>query len=137
MLQDICLRAAKYKTDNKQLISYILFESENEQAYIQQIKDKIDEYFYDINSQNYIAYKSIRKILNFTAKSAKFSGILTTELELLIHFCLKFKNIKGIDFRKNTILINMYERVLNKIQKNINKLHEDVQFDYQQDLLKL
>lgn len=32
-LLDICLHLAKYKKDNKELITYLLFEAQNEAAY--------------------------------------------------------------------------------------------------------
>jgi hypothetical protein len=37
----LCMRLAKYKKDNKELFSYLLFEAHNEAQYIEQIKQDI------------------------------------------------------------------------------------------------
>ena len=62
-LLELCLRLAKYKKDNKELLSYLLFEAHDESAYIQSIKDEVDDQFAGINHSNaYFAKKSLRKI---------------------------------------------------------------------------
>ena len=57
-LQVIVARLAKYKKENKELLSYLLFEAENEQAFIQSVKAEIDEQFSNLNySSFYLAKK--------------------------------------------------------------------------------
>jgi hypothetical protein len=37
-LQEICLRLSRFKKENKELLSYLLFHSSDEQAYVESIK---------------------------------------------------------------------------------------------------
>ena len=37
-LQKLCLRLAAYKVENKELLTYLLFEQEDESAYVKQVK---------------------------------------------------------------------------------------------------
>ena len=49
-LTELCLRLSRFKKENKELLTYLLFESQNEDAYIQSIKMFVDEQFITINS---------------------------------------------------------------------------------------
>ena len=40
-LIELCLRLAKFKKENKELLTYLLFEANDEAAYIQSIKNEI------------------------------------------------------------------------------------------------
>ncbi len=63
-LSEVCMRLAKYKKENKELLTFLLFEAGNLQAYIKTVKVEIDNLFSDINQSNlYFAKKSLRKIL--------------------------------------------------------------------------
>ena len=134
---DICMRLAKYKKDNKELLTYLLFESENEQAYIKGIKLQVDEQFSEMNKSNaYLAKKSLRKILRSINKYIKYSGAKETEAELLIYFCLKIKK-SGIRIDSTTVLTNLYQQQIKKINKALSSLHEDLQYDYKKELERL
>ena len=133
-LQDLCIRLAKFKKENKELLAYLLFEAENEQNFIQAIKDEMDIAFDNINRGSiFFIRKSLRKILRDTNKYIKFSGIKTTELDLAIYFCKKIKKSK-IPLSRHVALKNLYARQIGRIEKGMEKLHEDVRFDYQEDL---
>jgi hypothetical protein len=61
-LQELCLRLAKYKKENKELLNYLLFEAINEQTFIQNVKDEIDEQFKQLNKSSfYLAKKTLTK----------------------------------------------------------------------------
>ena len=61
-LQKLCLRLAKYKKENKELLNYLLFEAVNEQAFIQNVKNEIDEQFKQLNKNSfYLAKKNASK----------------------------------------------------------------------------
>ena len=65
----LCLQMAKFKKENKELLSYLLFEADNEQTYINDVKSQLDELFTEINKSNlYFAKKTIRKILRTANK---------------------------------------------------------------------
>jgi len=133
-LLDICIHLAKYKKDNKELLTYLLFEAGDEPAYIKSVKDLISEQFLDINKSNtYFAKKTIRKILRTTTKYIKYSGSKQTEVELLLFFC---KNLKksGISLQSSIALYNLYQRQIQKIEKALSTMHEDLQYDYREEL---
>lgn len=136
-LQEILLRLAKYKKENKELLSYLLFEAFNQQAYIQSVKEEIDEQFSHLNkSSNYLAKKTLRKVLRTTRKYIKFSGSKQTEIELLIYFCQKLKNTQ-LHRRSNRVITNIYFREVERIKKVLSMLHEDLRIDYEDELEKL
>ncbi len=136
-LAELCLRLSRYKRENKELLSYLLFEAHDEVAYIEKIKSEIDLQFSNINATNlYLVKKILRKILKSLNKFIKFSGINQTETELLLYFNLKMKTAGYAD-TGNILLTNLYNQQLLKINKAIEKLHEDLQFDYQREVEKL
>lgn len=126
-----CLRLAKFKKDNKELLTYLLFESENETAYVNSVKEMLDEQFAEINlSSLFFVKKSLRKIVRTASRFIRYSDDPSTEPEVLIHVVEKMIEL-GLDFRKSTALENIYLSLLKKIQKSVAKLHEDLQFDYE------
>ena len=136
-LQDLCIRLVKFKKENKELLTYLLFEADNEQGYIDSVKEEIDAGFEAINRRStYLIKKSLRKILRDTNKYVKYSGIKTTELDLLIYFCRKVRTSK-IPLSRSVALLNIYARQVVKIESVLAKLHEDIQIDYQDDILFL
>ena len=129
-ITDICLRLAKFKKDNKELLTYLLFEAHNVETYTAQVKEMINETFKDVNTSNlYLAKKTLRKILRIVNKHIKYVGNKQTEVELLIHFCLMLKD-SGIRIHKNKVLTNMYLQQLKKIKTVLSALHEDIQYDF-------
>jgi hypothetical protein len=126
----LALRLAKFKKENKELLTYLLFESHDEQQYISNAKAEITVLFQEITNLNlYYAKKSIRKVLRFVNKQIRYSGLPTTEIELRIHFCEQVKEMP-IDIDKSPVLRNLYEQQLKKIHQVVGKLEEDLQFDY-------
>jgi predicted CopG family antitoxin len=134
VLKELCLRLVKYKKENKELLTYLLFSADDEEGYIKEIKEEMDEAFEEINSANlYWAKKSIRKILRLATKYIKYSGNKQTEVEVLLYFCRKMLD-SGIKFKSSTTLLNLYERQIIKINKALSTLHEDLQYDYADEL---
>jgi len=133
-LQALCMRLAKYKKENKELLNYLLFEAHNEQAYIESVKEELNELFKAVPSSNvYFVKKSLRKILRFANRQIKYSGIKQTELELRIFFCVKMKEAK-IPRTPGTVLFNLYQQQLKKIENAFAKLPDDIQADYEREL---
>lgn len=134
---ELCLRLARYKKDNKELLHYLLFESHNEQGYIDTVKEEIDDQFLLLSKGNlYIVNKGLRKIVKGMNKHIRYSGNKQTEAELRIHFCKKLK-ASGIAIHRSTSLTNLYEAQLKNIRKALEKLHEDLQYDYNTELQNL
>ena len=133
-LLELCLQMAKYKKENKELLTYLLFDSYDEKAYVEEVKLMMDELFLEVKKGHaYPARKTVRKILAAVNKQIKFSGSKQTEVELLIHFCKKLKK-SGLSLSINTVLGNLYLRQHQKIRKSLASLHEDLQFDYSEEL---
>ncbi len=136
-LLTICVRLAKLKKDNKELLTYLLFEAQDEAAFIEGVKAEVETQFRQINTSTYYwMKKSIRKILRYVKAQIRYSAEAITEVELRIHFCEQLLALKP-SIKKNTVLNNLYLREVAAIQKKVKGLHEDLQFDYQEDMDKL
>ncbi|MBA4145140.1 MAG: hypothetical protein DI538_06985 [Azospira oryzae] len=137
VLQELCLRLIKYKKENKELLTYLLFEAHHEPAYIESVKEELNEMFAELPASNlYLSKKVLRKIVRFANKQIKYSGIKLTELELRIYFCVKVKETR-IPLQTGTVLFNLYQQQLKKIDAVLKKLPEDIQGDYERDIAKL
>lgn len=133
-VQDLCMRLAKYKKENKELLTYLLFEANNEPAYIENVKLEIDALFSELPESNlYLIKKSIRKILRIANKQIKYSGTKKTEVEIRIFFCAQMK-MKRIKMDPGTVLYNLYQQQRKKIDQALATLPEDLQFDYQHEI---
>ena len=133
----ICLRLARFKKENKELLTYLLFESQDEQQYIKHIKQEIGELFAEINlSHLYFAKKTLRKILRVINKHSRYSGNKQTDMELRIFFCRQLK-ASGIPFRQNPVLGNIFDGQLKKIDAALATLHDDLQHDYNNEIAAL
>ncbi|MFM9909880.1 MAG: hypothetical protein ACKVOW_11050 [Chitinophagaceae bacterium] len=129
-LLNLCLRLSKFKKENKELLTYLLFEANNENGYVAGVKQEIDELFSTINlSQLYFAKKSLRKIARIINKYCRYSGINETEIELRIYFCELIKD-SGIPISKNPVIKNLYDSQVKKICSIVETLHEDLQYEF-------
>ena len=134
LVQELCLRLAKYKKENKELLNYLLFEADNEQAYINSIKTELDELFLSVTSITaYHQKKSLRKIIRVANKQIKYSGIKQTEIEVRIYLCTKMKDAK-VPIKSSAVLYNLYAGQLKKIESAFAKLPEDLKTDYAREL---
>lgn len=136
-LTEICLRLIRYKKENKELVTYLLFEAGDEQAYIRSVKEEMEEGFAQINLTNiYFAKKTLRKILRIANKFIRYSGSKTVETEVLLHYLTNFKGLQ-LKWQKSTALKNIYLSQYKKAAAAIDTMHEDLQYDYIRDLQRL
>ena len=136
-VQDLCMRLVKYKKENKELLTYLLFEAGNESVYVSGVKSEVDDLFSLLQKSNvYLIKKSLRKILRLTNKHIKYSDVKQTELELRIYFCVKMQKA-GIQSLRSQVLVNMYQQQLMKIDAALAKLPEDLQYDYHHEIEQL
>jgi len=56
-LLELCLRLGKFKKENKALLTYLLFESHDEDGYVASVKTSLDELFEGINTDSYFYMK--------------------------------------------------------------------------------
>ncbi len=137
-LLELCTRLARFKKENKELLTYLLFEAHDEQGYIKSVQNDIDINFDELAKGNnlYLLKKSIRKILRSTNKYIRYTGSKTAEIQLLLYFCTKLKQ-SGIPITKSTALTKLYQQQLKKINTVLPVLHEDLQHDYLRELEEL
>jgi hypothetical protein len=136
-LRDLCLRLARFKKENKELLTYLLFESSDEKSYIESVKKEIDLEFERVNRKSYyFIKKGLRRILLNTRKYIRYSHNKKTEVDLLIYYCLKLKKFTP-SIQKNAALRNLYLRQTGMIREKLGSLHEDLQYDYEPELKEL
>lgn len=129
-LLELCLRLTKFKKENKELVTYLIYEAADEHSYIESVKREIDEQFENINKQTYyLVKKSVRKILRIAKKYIRYTLKKETEVEVLLYFCLKLKTMSP-KYTGNTVLVNTYNKQLKLVSKIVAKLDEDLQYDY-------
>ena len=134
---ELCLRLAKFKKENKELLSFLLFESHDESSYIESIKKEINDAFWELPRGNmYIIKKGLRKILRSIGKYSKHTANKESEVEMILHFC---KNVKesNIRFRSNKALSNLYDQQIKKLNSLVEQVHDDLRFDYKKQLEQL
>ena len=86
-LLELCLKLSRFKKETKEYLTYLIFESEDEKEYTENVKTFITEEFLDMNTGTYyFMRKTVRKILKSVKKFVRFSKKKETELELLMHF---------------------------------------------------
>ena len=136
-IKELCFHLARFKKENKELLTYLLFECQDEESFIQTLKQEVDIQFDAINTNSFFYIrKSIRKILSSIKKHIRYSKKKETEAELLLYFCKKMKTFKP-SINRSTRLLNIFDTQVRMIKKAIEKLHEDLQYDYQLELDEL
>jgi hypothetical protein len=130
-IADLCLRVARYKKENKELLAYLLFQADNQESFIEQIKAESGFMFSRLPVHSYTAAKSMRKILRLLSKYNKFIGSKEAEIDLLINFCNNYINYtdRKVVYKPIRLILT---RQMAKIRTLIGKLHEDLQYDYTQ-----
>ncbi|SDW80379.1 hypothetical protein SAMN05444411_102209 [Lutibacter oricola] len=136
-LIELCLQLSKFKKENKELLTYLLFEKSNEEGFIEDVKIEVDVLFTEINTNSYFYIKkSVRKILRLIKKYIRYSKKKETEIELLLYFCKKLSEFKP-SVRKNSVLLGILQREVISVKKKIKVVHEDLQYDYNLELKNL
>lgn len=136
-LTELCLRLSRYKKENKELLTFLLFEADDLPAFIESVNRETDEGFASLNTTSYyIAKKGLRKILRTANKYIRYAGNKTVEAEVLLHFCTAFLGIKA-SWQKTAALASLYASQLKKISAAVDTLHEDLQYDYRRSLERL
>ena len=136
-LVELCLRLSRFKKENKELLTYLLFEADDLNLYIQNVREEIDHEFSEINTSSvYFAKKSLRKILRHANKYVRYTGDKRAEVEILLHFLTNLRGLR-IAWKKSTALVNLYQSQLKKIEAAIDTMHEDLQWDYRKQYERL
>jgi hypothetical protein len=133
-IMELTLRLIKYKTENKELISYLLFDEDDLAGYIADLRDDVSVMFDDIHSfPPYQTKRGVRKALKFISRYSKYTNAKETESELLLHLCGLMKE-KGMIRNSNKVISGIYYKQLEKVEKMLPVLHEELQYDYKQKI---
>lgn len=133
-LVDLCLQLARFKVENKELLTYELFYRSNKDLYLSEIEAHVDKEFEGLNDASYFYLKKgVQKINRHVKKYSRIAKDPEIEVHLLLYFLKKFKAYKP-DLLKQKILNNMYHREYKLVVKRIEKLHPDLQYDYEKVL---
>ena len=129
VLMSACLRLARFKQDNKELLGYLLFHAHDTDAYSQQVKQMMTEEFARVNTDNiWFAKKTIRKILRLANKHARYAGNKEMEAALHLHFLQELKQLPA-HIHQAPVMMNLARTETQKVRKLIRSLHEDLQYD--------
>ena len=83
-LLEACLRLARFKKDNKELLTYLLFLSSDERGFANLLCEEIDEQFSLTPNAH---KKTLRKVIRWMNKCLRFTKVKDTENEVRLHFC--------------------------------------------------
>lgn len=133
-LTELCIRLAKFKKENKELLTYLLFESFDEHAYVENIKTEMLQQFNEINTSSiYFIKKSLRKIIRTINKFIRYTASAEAEAKLLLFFCNTLKD-SGIPIEKSSVIKNMLQGQIKKASKAVASMHEDLQYEYVKEI---
>ena len=129
---DLILRLARFKKENKELLTYLLFESHDELGYIRTLEADIDEQFAGVDTTPVSkAKKEYRKILRVINRQIKYIGNKSASIELLLYFSAK---LKEQDSSLHPKLQTIFLQQLTKAEKLLPQVEEDLQFDFRQKI---
>lgn len=133
-LVEICLRLGRYKKINKELLQYLLFEKDHETAYVARIKDIISTRFAEMPQNSlFFSTKYIRKTLRLCKQYGQYSSDAQTPVQLNLHFCEELIACRHY-WQGYTAIEGILQRTLLSTRKDIGKLHEDLQYDYEKQV---
>jgi len=137
VLVSLCVRLAKYKKENKELLSYLLFESDNDDLYAEQVKQELEACFRELDSRYSVQNKKkLSKAIRLMDKHIKFVGSKRFEAQMRIFFCSQIKKLAP-SFRRHSVIQGIYQRQMDKLNKAIAALHEDLQYDFKEEIKSL
>ena len=129
-LLDACLRLVRFKKDNKELLTYLLFLSDNEKGFADYLCEEIDEQFRLTPNAH---KKTLRKVIRWMNKCLRFTSVKDTDVQVRLHFVRSLRASKT-PFRKSKVMVNMYNGQLKKVTKVIEKFHEDIRREVQREI---
>lgn len=135
-LIQLCLRVAKLKRENKELLAYLIFDSEDPIFYAQKLKPEIKEVFEQPFQHAYYLTKSIRKAMRLITKYYRFTSNKQGETELLIYLVEEFYLSWRNEYRYQA-LGKVIFRCLEKAQSNLKKIDEDFRADFEDPINEL
>lgn len=135
-LIQLCLRVAKLKRENKELLAYLIYDASDPLFYAQKLKPEIKEVFEQPFQHAYYLTKSIRKSMRLITKYYRFTSNKQGETELLIYLADQFHNTWRKEYLYQA-LGKVIIRCLEKAEANLKKIDEDFRADFEQPIEEL
>ncbi|GAB4107739.1 hypothetical protein GCM10028791_01860 [Echinicola sediminis] len=133
----LLMETAKFTTDNKQFLFFKVYGRENPGFFQEMVEEELQLAFEGANLDHaHFAKKSAQAIRRKLNKYLKFTKEKTIQIELIAFFCRGLQEQGYLKF-DHPVIDNLYQMQLNKIQKLVAGLHEDLQYDYQEVLEEL
>jgi len=133
-LLELCLRLARFKKENKELLTFLLFEAHNEPDFVEGVKKEIESYFEELPKANwFLTKKSLRKIIRLINKYKRYMQKKESEVELRIHFCTLLKSSLS-RFGNSQPLRYLFDQELIRAKSGLKDVHEELQYDYRRKL---
>ena len=133
----LCIELARFKKENKELLTYLIFNASNEAKYVESVKVVIQDGLSEINTATYYwMKKTIRKVLRITKKYIRYSKKKETEVALLLFFCQQILELDP-PIKNNVTLWNLYNRQMDLVRKSMKSLHEDLQYDFEKEMVEM
>ena len=135
-LTGLLLRMVKFKKENKELLTFLLYEAGDLDAYVyetsQEIKDEFENYRL---KTAYYKRKGCRRILRILKKYIKYAADKEVEVRLLLAYVSMVAESKT--FITDRVIQKIAFRQLLLAEKSLVKLHEDLQYEYKLELEEL
>lgn len=132
-LLDICQRLIRFKKENKELLTYLLFLSDDEQSFVDYLCGEIDESFIEHPNSH---KKTLRKVIRWMDKCIRISGVKDTEAQVRIHFCRALNESKT-NYLRSRVMTNMYTGQIKKATRAIEKFPDGAKREYEFELQEL
>jgi len=132
-LTGLLLRMVKFKKENKELLTFLLFEADDLDAYVYEISQEIKDEFENYRLKTaYYKRKGCRRILRILKKYIKYAADKEVEVRLLLAYVSMVAESKT--FITDRVIQKIAFRQLLLAEKSIVKLHEDLQYEYKIEL---
>jgi hypothetical protein len=128
-LINIIQRLARFKKENKELLTFLLFEAHDIDTHLAAVREELLASMLDIHPDRvYLAKKTIRKTLRIANKHVKLIGSKSAEAEIRLHVCRLLQQ-SSLPIDRNPVLLRIFQTQLRTARKAIAALHEDLQWE--------
>jgi len=132
----LLLRMVKFKKENKELLTFLLFEADDLDTYVHEITLLIKDEFENYRLKTaYYKRKGCRRVLRMLKKYIKYAADKEVEVRLLLAYVSMVAESKP--FINDRVIQKIALRQLLLAEKSIVKLHEDLQYEYKLELEEL
>ena len=130
-LIEVIADLSKFSTDNKLFLYFKIFGKDNPELFTEMIHEELVMEFQKANKSNYHqAKKSAQLIRRKLNKFLKFTRDKATKVELISFFCQQLSEYGFLGYH-HPVIENLFYMQVGKIEKLINEMHEDLQYDFQ------